>query len=181
MQGTPTRCQIHLANKSEIGKKSCSSLLHLPYPHKWLTQIHTGPSHRGGSQGFKVTKHFRKLALWVSQMVNLIIFSHLGPRLAVAHPLPPRAGMEQTQNPPQLEKDFERVIVYGHEWLQSQGSRNWNAAYEEECYYSKTHTLQTKWNFSNGLVCCSVVYLWATFPKAAYFPSLTGYRKRKQG
>lgn len=117
-------------------------------------------------------------------MVDLIIFSHLGPRLAVAQPhpkAPPRAGVEQTQEPPRLEKDFERLIVYGHEWLQSQGSRNWKAAYEEERYYSKTHILQTKWNFSNWLVSYSVVYLWATFPKAASFPGLTGYRKRKQG
>ena len=61
------------------------------------------------------------------------------------------------------------------------GLSHWNAVYEEEHYYSKTHILQTKWNFSNWLVSSSVVYLWASFPRVAYFPGLTGYRKRKQG
>lgn len=61
-------------------------------------------------------------------MVDLIIYSHLGTRLIVASlipnppPTPTRAGVEQTQEPPQLEKDFERLIVCGYEWLRSQGS-----------------------------------------------------------
>lgn len=77
--------------------------------------------------------------------------------------------MGQTQEPPGLEKNFERLIVCGDEWLQSVGPPNWNVAYEIEHYYSKTHSLQRKWNFSSQLVSFSVVYLWASRRRRAYF------------
>ena len=38
-----------LASKSEIDEKSCCSLLGMPCPNRWLTQIHTGPNHRGAA------------------------------------------------------------------------------------------------------------------------------------
>ena len=89
--------------------------------------------------------------------------------------------MGQTQEPPGLEKNFERLIAYGDEWLQSLGSWNWNVAYEIEHYYSKTHSLQRKWNFSSRLVSFSVVYLWASLPRGAFFLGLTSHRERNQG
>lgn len=57
------------------------------------------------------------------------------------------------------------------------GLLRWNAAYEAEHYYSQTHILQRKWNFSNWLVSFSVVYLQASFPRVAYFLGLAGQRE----
>lgn len=61
------------------------------------------------------------------------------------------------------------------------GLSRWNAAYEAEHYYSKTHILQRKWNFSNWLVSFSVVYLQALFPRVAYFLGLAGQRGKIKG
>lgn len=59
------------------------------------------------------------------------------------------------------------------------GLSRWNAAYEAEHYYSQTHILQRKWNFSNWLLSFSVVYLRASFPRVAYFLGLTGQGGKK--
>lgn len=170
-----------LASKSEIGKKSCCCFLYMPCLNRWLTQIHTGPSHRGGSQWLKVTKRFRKLAFWSLSWWVQLYFCILGPiSLWPSLIQRGRGDVGQAQEPPWLEKFFERPIVSGDEWLQSLGSQNWNAAYEVEHYYSPTHILQRKWNFSSWLVSFSAVHLWASFPRGAYFLHLTSHRERNQ-
>ena len=104
-------------------------------------------------------------------MLSLITVSHLGTRLTLAqlHSKSPQRGCGADTGAPRLEKNFERLIVYEDEWIQSVGTRNWNVAYEIGHYYSKTHPLQSKWNFSSRLVSLSVVYLWASGPGRAYF------------
>lgn len=62
--------------------------------------------------------------------------------------------MGQTQEPPWLEKDIERLIIYRDEWLQSLGSLDWNAIYETEYYYSKTHILQGFLQLIGELLSC---------------------------
>lgn len=63
VHGAPTRYQIHLASKSEVGKKSCCSLPCLPCHKRWFAHIHTGPNNIGCNQWLRAMKHLRKLAL----------------------------------------------------------------------------------------------------------------------